>query len=70
LSARFNSDQKKEISMTDAPAPQRPATPARPPSINDNLPTGNPSGKTVLIALGCAIVLVLAWVFFHAMVGR
>ncbi len=55
--------------MTDAPTPQRPVTTARPPSINDSLPTGNPSGKTVLITLGCAIVLVLAWVFFHAMFG-
>lgn len=55
--------------MTDAHAPQRPVTTTRPLSINDSLPTGNPSGKTVLIALGCAIVLVLAWLFFHAAIG-
>jgi hypothetical protein len=50
--------------MTDAHAPLKPVTTIRPPSINDNLPTGNPSGKTVLIVVGCAAVLVLGWVLY------
>jgi hypothetical protein len=41
----------------------------RAPSLNDNLPTSNPSVKTVLIVLGCAIVLVLVSVLFHSAVG-
>jgi hypothetical protein len=49
--------------MTDAHAPLKPVTTPRLPSINDSLPSGNPSGKTVLIVVGCAIVLVLGWVF-------
>jgi len=55
--------------MTDAHAPLKPVTPTRPPSINDSLPTGNPSLKTVLIVVGCAIVLVLVWVLFHSTFG-
>lgn len=27
-----------------------------PPSINDSLPTSNPSGKTILIALGSLVL--------------
>ena len=29
----------------------------------------NPSGKTVLIVLGCAMVLIVAWVLFHSTFG-
>jgi hypothetical protein len=52
-----------------ADEPLKPVTAPRPPSMNDSLPTGNPSGKTVLIVLGCAIVLVLVWVKFHSALG-
>ncbi len=55
--------------MTDAHKPLKPVTVPRPPSMNDTLPTGNPSGKTVLIVLGCAIVLALSWVTFHSALG-
>jgi hypothetical protein len=55
--------------MTDGHAPLKPAAISRPPSINDSLPSSNPSGKTVLVVLGCAIVVVLAWVFFHSTLG-
>ena len=40
-----------------------------PPSFNDTLPSGNPSGKTVLIVLGCLALgfctLMLYTEFFH-----
>jgi len=51
-----NSDQK--------PAPAKAAT----VSINDNLPTSNPSLRTVLIVFGClgAVALVLT---FHKSLG-
>jgi len=55
--------------MTNNDAPHRPLNIPRPTSINDNLPSSNPSGKTVLIVLGCAIVLVLVWVLFHTTLG-
>jgi hypothetical protein len=55
--------------MTDTNVPLRPVTIPRPPSINDNLPTGNPSGKTVLIVLGCAVAVVLVLVVFHSTFG-
>jgi len=41
----------------------------RPTSINDNLPSSNLRGKTVLIVLGCAMVLVVVWVLFHSAFG-
>jgi hypothetical protein len=55
--------------MTDAPTPLKSvAVPPMPPmsSINDNLPTSNPSGRTVLIVLGCAIVLGLGLYLYHS----
>jgi hypothetical protein len=55
--------------MADPHEPLKPVTIPRPPSINDSLPTGNPSGKTVLIVFGCAIVLVLVGVMFHSALG-
>ena len=33
-------------------------------SINDNLPSGNPSGKTVLMVLGGAAVLIFALMLY------
>jgi len=55
--------------MTDAHEPHRPVKISRPQSINDNLPSSNPSGKTVLIVLGCTIVVVLVWVLFYSTFG-
>jgi hypothetical protein len=55
--------------MTDTRAPLEPVKKGPAPSMNDNLPSSNPSGKTVLIVLGCAIVLVVAWVLFHSALG-
>jgi len=55
--------------MPDNGAPHKPVTIPRPQSINDNLPSSNASGKTVLIVLGCAILLVLVWVLFHSTFG-
>jgi hypothetical protein len=55
--------------MTDVHEPHRPVKIPRPSSINDNLPSSNPSVKTVLIVLGCAIVIVLVWVLFHSALG-
>ena len=55
--------------MTNNDAPHRPLNIPRPTSINDNLPSSNPRGKTVLIVLGCTIVLVLVWVLFHTTLG-
>jgi len=55
--------------MTDAHEPHRPVKIPHPSSINDNLPSSNPSVKTVLIVLGCAIVVVLVWVLFHSALG-
>jgi hypothetical protein len=55
--------------MTDDPAPRIPVRIAPAASINDNLPTGNPSGKTVLIVGGCAIALVAVLVAFHTAFG-
>jgi hypothetical protein len=55
--------------MTGAHEPHRPVKIPRPQSINDNLPSSNPSGKTVLIVLGCAIVVVLVWVLFYSTFG-
>ena len=48
---------------------QKPA-PAKAPSesINDNLPTGNPSLKTVLTVFGCLVVVVLV-LTFHKSLG-
>jgi hypothetical protein len=54
--------------MTDTQAP-KPVTIPRPPSINDDLPTSNPSGKTVLIVLGCAAVLLVLFLEFHTAWG-
>jgi hypothetical protein len=54
--------------MTDAPEPHRPVRIPRPSPINDNLPSSNPSKKTMLIVLGCTIVLVLV-VLFHSTFG-
>jgi len=51
-----NSDQK--------PAPAKAPT----VSINDNLPTSNPSLKTVLAVLGVFVVIVLV-LTFHSSLG-
>ena len=45
-----------------------PATPVPPPSINDNLPTSNPSLKTVLVVFGAFVVIVLVLIF-HSSLG-
>jgi hypothetical protein len=58
-----------EFAMADTHTPLKPVKAVRPPSMNDNLPSSNPSRKTVLIVLGCAIVLVLVWVLFHSRFG-
>ena len=55
--------------MTNNDAPHRPLNIPRPTSINDNLPSSNPRGKTVLIVLGCAMVLIVVWVLFHSAFG-
>jgi hypothetical protein len=54
--------------MTNNDAPHRPLNIPRPTSINDNLPS-NPREKTVLIVLGCAMVLIVIWVLFHSAFG-
>jgi hypothetical protein len=52
--------------MTDAnPAP---AKAARPVSMNDTLPSGNPSLRTVLIAVGVVVVGALVLIF-HSSLG-
>ena len=51
-----NSDQK--------PAPAKAPT----VSINDNLPTSNPSLRTVLVVFGCLAVIVLV-LTFHSSLG-
>ena len=55
--------------MTNNDAPHRPLNIPRPTSINDNLPSSNPSRKTVLIVLGCAMVLIVILVLFHSAFG-
>ena len=55
--------------MTDNPAPRIPVRIAPAASLNDNLPSSNPSGKTMLIVGGCAIALVSVLVTFHATFG-
>jgi len=42
--------------------------PAPTPSINDNLPTSNPSVKVVLSVFGCFILIVLV-LTFHSSLG-
>jgi hypothetical protein len=42
--------------------------PARLPSINDNLPTSNPSLKVVLAVFGCLVLVVLV-LTFHSSLG-
>lgn len=42
--------------------------PARPPSINDNLPTSNPPLKVVLAVFGCFVLIVLV-LTFHSSLG-
>jgi len=37
-------------------------------SINDNLPTSNPSLKTVLVVFGCFVLIVLV-LTFHSSLG-
>ena len=46
------------------------SVPAKAPSesINDNLPTSNPSLKTVLVVFGCLAVVVLV-LTFHKSLG-
>ena len=42
--------------------------PARPPSINDNLPTSNPPLKVVLAVFGCLALIALV-LTFHSSLG-
>jgi len=67
LDARFASPVVR-IGIMDRSGVMRPqaCSDTSPPSINDNLPSSNPSGKTVLIVLGCALVLVGVLVLFHS----
>ena len=48
---------------------QQPGPAKAPPtvSINDNLPTGNPSLKVVLTVFGCLVVIVLVLTFHKAL---
>ena len=49
---------------------QKPGPASAPPkvSINDNLPTSNPSLRTVLVVFGCLAVIVLV-LTFHKSLG-
>ena len=47
---------------------QESAKPVRPASINDNLPTSNPSLKVVLAVFGCFVLIVLV-LTFHSSLG-
>jgi hypothetical protein len=42
--------------------------PVRPASINDNLPTSNPSLKVVLSVFGCFVLIALV-LTFHSSLG-
>jgi hypothetical protein len=48
---------------------QQPGPAKAPPelSINDNLPTSNPSLRTVLVVFGCLAVVVLVLTFHKAL---
>jgi hypothetical protein len=55
--------------MTDpSTTPPRPA-PIKADFSNDDLPSGNPSGKTILLVLGGAVVLVAGGLFINSLLG-
>ena len=54
--------------MTNTDQKSGPAKAPSKVSINDNLPTSNPSLKTVLTVFGCLVVVVLV-LTFHKSLG-
>ena len=58
-----------EVSLTDNPVPRIPVRIASAPSINDDLPSSNPSGKAMLIVLSCAVAIVSDLLGSHATFG-
>ena len=48
--------------------PQRPA-PIKADFSNDDLPSGNPSGKTVLLVLGGVVVLIVGGLFINSLLS-